>query len=344
MAQTVFVLGGTGQIGRATARRFVELGWHVVVGARDEARFPDELRRAGVGFARIDRGDPGALAATLGDGVDVLVDVVSMTAADARQLIDVRDRIGSCIAISSASVYADDAGRTLDEATSSDDFPALRVPVHERSPTVEPGDATYSTRKIAMERALLDSALRATVIRPCAVHGPGGRLSREWHFVKRALDGRRVVCLAHRGESRFHTTSVANLAEVIRLAAQRPADRVVNCGDPEPPTVREIGRAVAAALGHEWTEVLLPGEAPSEALSNPWAVPRPFTVDMTEAEIDLGYRSLVRYERAVEETIRWLVDATRDRDWRDVLPGSARHMSESFDYGAEDAYLRSLAP
>ena len=116
---------------------------------------------------------------------------------------------------------------------------------------------------------------------------------------------------------------------------------MVNCGDPDPPTVARIARTVAAALGHEWLEVLLPGEAPSEALSNPWAVPRPIVVDMATAEIDLAYRPVTTYERAAERACRWLVEATAGKDWREVLPGSARYMAESFDYAAEDAFLRA---
>jgi nucleoside-diphosphate-sugar epimerase len=270
-----------------------------------------------------------------------VVDCIAMTAADARQLLALGDRVGSVVAISSASVYRDAHGRTLDEATGEEDFPHLRVPIPESNPTVPPGDETYSTRKVAMEQTLLAGDVRATIVRPCAIHGPGTRFSREWHFVKRVLDGRRVVVLAHRGESRFHTTAAENLAELIALAARRPARRVVNCGDPNPPTVARIARTVAAALGHEWLEVLLPGEAPSEALSNPWAVPRPIVVDMATAEIDLAYRPVTTYERAAEHACRWLVEATTGKDWREVLPGSARTMSEGFDYAAEDAFLRS---
>jgi nucleoside-diphosphate-sugar epimerase len=216
------------------------------------------------------------------------------------------------------------------------------VPITERQRTVAPGDATYSTQKAAMERVLLESELRATVVRPCAIHGAGTRFSREWHFVKRVLDGRRVVVLVHRGESRFHTTAAENLAELIALAGRRPGRRVVNCGDPDPPTVARIGRTVTESLGHEWVELLLPGAAPSEALSNPWAVPRPMIVDMAAAEIELAYKPVTTYERAAARACRWLVEATAGRDWRDVLPGSARHMAEGFDYAAEDAYVNAL--
>jgi nucleoside-diphosphate-sugar epimerase len=268
--------------------------------------------------------------------------VVEERAADAQQIVALGSRLGSVVAVSSASVYADSAGRTLDEATGVEDFPQLPVPVGERQATAPPGDATYSTRKVAMEQTLLQSSLRATVVRPCAIHGPGSSLAREWFFVKRVLDGRRAVALAHRGSGRFHTTSVANLAELIRLAAHRPGSRVLNAGDPDPPTVLEIGRAIASALDHEWTEVLLPGPEESNVGDHPWNAPYPFVVDMVESVIELGYRPVTTYERAVEKTCRWLVDATRDRDWREALLSSVRHLEPMFDYAAEDAFLTRL--
>lgn len=341
--KSVFILGGTGQIGRATARRLAADGFSVTVAGRDESRLPEELAGHGVRFARVDRTAPGELESALGDGVDVLVDVIPYTADDARQLAALAGRIGSLIAISSASVYTDAEGRTLDEATGEDDFPQLPVPIPERQRTVQPGDGTYSTRKAAVERTLLEAdGVRATIVRPCAIHGPGTRWSREWYFVKRALDQRRVVVLARRGASRFHTTSVENLAELVRLAALRPGNRVFNCGDPEPPTALEIGRAVAGALDHSFHEVLLPGPEQGSVGEHPWNVPRPLVVDMTAAEIELGYRPVTIYPHAVADTARWLVEATRDRDWQEVLPVTAQHMANQFDYAAEDELIHGL--
>ena len=118
-----------------------------------------------------------------------------------------------------ARVYADDDGRTLDEANDEGDFPRMPVPIPEIQRTAEPGDGTYSTRKVELEQSLLEGPLPATLVRACAIHGPGAQLPRELFFVKRGVDGRRRVALAFNGESRFHTTSVANLAELIRLAA-----------------------------------------------------------------------------------------------------------------------------
>ncbi|MDQ2983746.1 MAG: NAD-dependent epimerase/dehydratase family protein [Actinomycetota bacterium] len=336
MARRAFLLGGSGQTGRALAPRLLEQGWEVVVGSRGERPVPE-----GVEHVALDRADTEALRAALGTGVDALVDFVAFEPAHAEQLLSLGDLARSLIVLSSGSVYTDAEGRTFDEAKTPDQFPHYPVPINERrQPTVAPGDATYSTRKAAIEQSLLgQDDVPATLIRAGAIYGPGGH-SREWYFVKRILDRRPYVILGGRGQSRFHTVSTENLAELIWLAAERSGRRVLNAGDPDPPTLLEISRAVAAALEHEWTEVLLP--TLEEPCDTPWSGPRPFVMDMSEAELELGYRPVTTYERAVVQTCEWLVEATRERAWEDVLPTLVEHMTESFDYEREDELVRCL--
>ena len=249
MAKTAFLLGGTGQVGQAAAQRLLAAGWEVVLASRGERPVPEGLDARHV---VVDRNDSDALSRALGDGVDVLVDIVPFDPDHARRSLALGERIGSIIAISTGSVSTDDQGRTMDEALSDEDFPAFRGAIRETQATVPPGDATYSTKKSAIEQVLLgQDDVRATVIRPWAIYGPGTRFSREWHFVKRALDGRRAVVLADRGQARFHTTSTENLAELIRLAAERPRHGAYNSGNPDPPRVLDIARAIADALGHD---------------------------------------------------------------------------------------------
>ena len=183
------LVGGTGQIGRAAARRLGEHGWDVEVASRTSG---------------VDRNAPGELEAAIGDGVDLLVDIVAFTRAHGEQLNALAGRIGSAVVISSASVYVDDAGRTLDEATSAETFSRLPVPIAETQATVAPSEETYSTQKAALEQVLLDGPLPVTILRPCAVHGPGSELPRELFFVRRVLDGRRTVVLVSKGESRTY--------------------------------------------------------------------------------------------------------------------------------------------
>ena len=75
------------------------------------------------------------------------------------------------------------------------------MPIPETQRTVAPGDATYGTRKVALEQELLAAGdrLPTTLLRAGAIHGPHCRTPRELYFVKRALDGRPVRVLAHGG-------------------------------------------------------------------------------------------------------------------------------------------------
>jgi nucleoside-diphosphate-sugar epimerase len=222
MSRRAFILGGTGQIGRAVAGDLIEQGWRVTVAHRGTHPLPNDLSERGVEVVLIDREEPGGLARALRSGADALIDMIAFGLDHARQLIEVQDGVGTLVVILSSSVYCDALGKTLDEARQNG-FPDLPVPIPETQRTVDPGPATYSTRKIAVERTLLDHAKTpVTVLRPGAIHGPGPRLPREWWFVKRILEGRKVIPLAYRGTSRFHTTSVANIAALTRVDLAGP--------------------------------------------------------------------------------------------------------------------------
>ena len=258
----------------------------------------------------------------------------------AEQLLELET--GALVAISSASVYADEQGRTLDEAQGVDDFPEFPVPIPETQPTVAPGDDTYSTKKAKVERILVENGrVPAAIVRPCAIYGPGDRMGREWHFVKRALDRRPYVVLTNRGAGHFHTTASENIGELVRLIAARPRTDVFNCGDPDPPTVLEIARASGEATGHRFEEVLLAEPAGrGEVGQTPWSAAKPLLVDMAKAERELGYGAAITWAQALPLQVRWLIEATRDRDWREVLTRGAEYLK--FDYESEDEFVADL--
>jgi nucleoside-diphosphate-sugar epimerase len=248
--------------------------------------------------------------------------------------------VGAIVAMSSASVYTDEQGRTLDEAESADDFPEFPVPIPETQRTAPPGDATYSTKKAALEQVLLENdRLPATIIRPCAIYGRGDRMAREWHFVKRALDRRPYLVLANRGVGHFHTTASENIGKLVRLVAASPRTDAYNCGDPDPPELLEIARTIGGVMGHAPTEILL--AELSDVGATPWSVPKPLLVDMTKAERELSYTPATTWAEALPKQVDWLIEATRDRDWREVLTRGVQYLK--FDYEAEDEVVRSLA-
>ncbi|MCT9005849.1 NAD-dependent epimerase/dehydratase family protein [Streptomyces rhizosphaerihabitans] len=336
------VIGATGQIGRAAVKALARDGWDVTAvsrgGGRDDG-WPAEVRTAA-----LDRDDDTALATVVGDGCDALVDIVAYGAGHARQLTALAGRVGSAVVISSVSVYEDDKGRGFDTQSEPDGFPAYPVPIPESQRTVPPGESTYSTRKVALERELLAAGdrLPTTLLRAGAVHGPHGRTPRELYVVKRNLDGRRRRILAFGGASRFHPVSVHTLAELIRLASARPGSRVLNACDPEAPTVAEIARAIDAVMGARTEDVLVDGPPPSPTVGDtPWSVPQPVICDMSAAERELGHRPVIRYADTLPETIASIERQLAGRDWRGAYPAMSKNYGDLFDYAAEDAWLAS---
>ncbi|MFB7289146.1 NAD-dependent epimerase/dehydratase family protein [Actinacidiphila glaucinigra] len=348
MTGTAFVIGATGQIGRAAVRALAGDGWEVRAASRGgggEVEWPDGVRPV-----TVDREDTAALAAALGEGCDVLLDCVAYGPEHARQLTELADRIGSAVVVSSCSVYEDGRGRSLDTDGEPGGAPAFPVPVAETQPVLAPGEGGYSARKVALERDLLapEGRLPVTLLRAGAVHGPHSLRPRELYFVKRAVDRRPFRVLAYGGESRFHPVHAANLAELVRLAARRPGSRVLNAGDPYAPTVAEIADAIAAVLGHEARTYAVDGPPPAKNVGDtPWTTAHPFVLDMSAAERELGYRAVTGYAESLPENVAWLVERLGGRDWRAAFPVLAStydRFGDLFDYEAEDRWLAAGKP
>jgi nucleoside-diphosphate-sugar epimerase len=335
------ILGGTGAIGRATARRLLAEGWRVELTGRDPARMPAELASAGARFVPAERGDVDRLTALVGDGVDLLVDCLCYTAADAAQLLDLGIHAGSTAMISSKAVYVDADGNH----SNSKAPPVFDRAIDEEQPTLAPGGGDHTTRegyganKVAAERLLLDSGLPVTVLRPSKIHGAGARRPREWVFVKRVLDRRPAVFLAGRGSGVDHPSAAANVASLIEVVARRPAARILNLADPDAPSGLEISHTIASHLGRVWEEILLDDDADPSLGRHPWDARPPIVLD-TAAAIELGYRPVGSYAATVIDEVDWLVAAARGRAGADRLPEDDDPFFAPFlDYAAEDRFL-----
>lgn len=322
------IIIGAGQIGIACAEQLIASGWSVEILARSRSiALP-----AGAAERTVERSDTAALSRAIGAGGDLLIDTVAFDQTDADQLVQLADRFGAMAAISSASVYSDAKGRTLDEAAQNG-FPTGMAGLAVGHRTVAAGDQNYSARKVALEQRLLSGAPdQAIIIRPCAIHGPHSRHPREWWFVKRMLDGRQRIPLAYGGESRFQTTSTGAISRLIRDTFESGARGVFNCADRDSPTVLEIGTIIAAHLGVAPKFVTI--DAPAGAVSRtPWSVPHPFTVT------NAGDAAFARaYADEVCVALDWLI-STRPADWRATFPTLAGYPWALFDYAAEDAVL-----
>ncbi|MGV1945630.1 MULTISPECIES: NAD-dependent epimerase/dehydratase family protein [unclassified Agrobacterium] len=338
MARKAFIIGGTGQIGRAVGLKLLKEGWGVTFASRS-GNIPDEALGFSAEAILLDRDQPGALAGAIGEGADAVIDTVAYDETHADQLLAIAGSVGQFLVISSSSVYRDELGRTLDEARENG-FPDLPEGMTERQPTVEPGPQNYSTKKIALERRVLQAKCPVTILRPAAIHGTHSTHPREWWFVKRMMDGRKVIPLCFNGQSRFHTTAAQNIAEVTSHALAHGRNLILNVADPVAPTVLEIGTHIAEAMGWNGTFVPLDVGDPrvgSPAGWTPWSVPAPFTLS-TDAARQIGYVPVTDYAGSVANTCEWLRREAGE-DWRERFPVLARYSVPLFDYDTEDAFF-----
>ena len=322
MSRRAFILGGSGQIGRAAALNLLDAGWDVTVGQR-HGGLPADLQGR-VTVTVLDREDDRALRDALANPFDAVIDTVAYNAAHARQWLALQDRLGALAVISTGSVYVDDEGRTLGDGAR---YP---IPLTENQRRALPGEADYSTNKVAMEDVLLAGAhIPLKILRPCAVHGPGSRAPREWWFLAQILRGAGAIPLAYDGMSRFHTTATANLAELTRVALEQPGVHVLNAADPQALTVAEIGQAILTAMGSTATLAPFPGPPKGWKGRTPWSVEAPLVADMSAAAA-LGYRPVTDYAAAAPALCAALVAEADGKDWLSAFPGLAAYPPQMF--------------
>ncbi len=336
MARHAFIVGANGQIGRAVGERLLRAGWTVTCTQRGDPL--PELVELGAKSIRLDRNEPGALRTALSDGADAVVDTIAYDENHAAQLLEIQDVVGHFSVISSGSVYCDEQGRTLDEAKGIEDLPRFPIPIPETQPTTAPGPATYSTRKAALENELFaNSRVPFSLIRACAIYGPNSKYPREWWFVKRWLDGRTQIPLRNPSNI-FHTSATPNIAALIEAAITVRFRGPLNAGDPQPPSVGEIGTTIARSLSWDCEFIIVPDGVQGVG-ETPWSAATPIVVDMHRAA-QIGYKPVTDYASYAPEVCQWLIDAARDRDWREIFPVLKR-FPELFDYAAEDNFLKT---
>lgn len=323
---------GAGQIGFAAANAC----WDADIACRVLARSePEWLNQKGsvraFNFARHDIADIADVSA------DLVIDTIAFDEDDILRYDPAK--VGRLVVISSASVYSDAQGRTLDEAAQNG-FPEFDAPIDEDQQKVAAGPETSSTRKIRMEEKAVEMfGDRATILRPCAIYGPWSRHPREWWFVKRMLDGRSTIPLLHPRRSRFQTTNVYEIADAALACAERNLGGIYNIADEFGPDVRQVGEAIAEQL-HFAPEFVALDSTEGTAGRTPWSIPRPFLVSGQKLARDTGLPPS-SYNPLVFETASWLAEL-KPADWRAAFHQLAAYPWDLFDYAAEDAVLEGL--
>jgi nucleoside-diphosphate-sugar epimerase len=327
MARSVAIVGA-GQIAYEMVAAFSD-DWHITLHARSAPQWLGAMPCPFVPFVRGEDEPPSA---------DCVIDTIAFDEGDVLGYDP--DRVGRLIAISSASVYRDADGRTLDEAATCG-FPEFADPITEEQATAARGPDTYSTRKIRMETAARDRlGERATILRPCAIYGLWSRHPREYWFVKRLLDGRKRIPVMHPEISRFQTSNARDIAEFALEMAVGEIGGTFNIADENSPSVADIARYICEFTGRHAELVEVPANKNSTIGRTPWSVPRPFLVDGSKARTTCS-RAGSTYWPNARNAVEWLVE-NNPEDWRAAFPQLTVYPWDLFDYAAEDAAMDAV--
>jgi dihydroflavonol-4-reductase len=190
-----------------------------------------------------------------------------------------------------------------------------------------PGDI-YQETKAEAELWVRDYAkttgLPLTVIRPAAIFGPGDK--RLFKIFK--MSTWPVFPILGHGKCLYHLIHVEDLTNAMILAATHPAalNEVLICGNPEPLTLENMGRIIAAELGKNIRVIRIPvgpfflmGDI-CEAVCKPFGIEPPiyrrrvafFTKDRafntSKFRERLGYSYTFSNEEGLKQTTRWYIE------------------------------------
>jgi 2'-hydroxyisoflavone reductase len=252
----LLILGGTRFAGRHIAATALARDWQVTLfnrGREDPAAFPEAEHRVG------DR--DGGLDGLAGGEWDAVVDtsgyVPRLVRASAELL---RDRVGTYIFVSSASVYADKSrsGITEDAALARLDDPAS-----------EDVEAHYDGLKALCEQAVREvMGDRAAIVRPGLIVGPHDPTNRFTYWVTRMATGGDVLAPEPRDQP-VQVIDARDLAAwVIELAGRGAAGTWNAVGDVS--AMDDVLATIAGVTGGAANLQWMPEERLLAAGVEPW--------------------------------------------------------------------------
>jgi nucleoside-diphosphate-sugar epimerase len=185
-----------------------------------------------------------------------------------------------------------------------------------------------------------DRHFNATHFRYPLVYGPGNICPAEWGLIRRAREGRRPLILPGGGLTLVARGFSENMAHAILLAVEQPdasAGQIYNICDARPQYNAEWVQTVSRFCGHEFETVPIPFDLlpPGFRATPPQLLYRHHWVPSTQKVMDqLGYRDLVDFEEAIEQTVRWYHDHPLEAGAEEE-----RNLGDPFDYAYEDAVI-----
>ncbi|QIG45380.1 NAD-dependent epimerase/dehydratase family protein [Nocardioides anomalus] len=291
----LLVLGGTVFLSRAVTAAALARGHDVTCAARGTSgSVPDGARLVPV--------DRAAGLPDLGGGFDAVVDVARLPSW-------VRAAVSAYPAahwvfVSTVNVYADDAT----PGGTPDTLPL--VDAQEEDADLAEHPEAYGPMKVACERAVLEGAASAMVVRPGLIVGPEDPTGRFTYWPRRLAAGGEVLAPGD-PEDVMQVVDVRDLAEwIVTACEQRTTGTHDGVGEPQP--MRELLARCAQGVDAEVSLTWVPQEFLQEQGVEPWAGPDSVPLWLPRPEYDGLPAHDVRPPLAAGLTLRPLTDTTRD--------------------------------
>jgi len=314
---TVAIIGGTGFIGTAVARRLLARGNKPVVVAR--GRHAVEVP-PGATFEAADRRDGGKLVELFHKhDVDTVIDIFALGLKNTAPVLEAMGAIGGrYLLLSSIDVYSNYGGLLKREtppiqrepAREDDPLRGFRFPYrqNDRRPQGVEDDLFDDYDKIILEEAAnADGRFETTVIRAPMIFGPGDKQHRfEWAID--AVRNNRVIEIDERAARWPNSYGyIDDVAEAMVLAATSPkaAGRTYNVGQDFVRNPIEWLLTFGVILGKRIEVVEVPPEkrglqADRADASN---LDYPLTLDTTRIRQELGFAEINPEREALLATI-----------------------------------------
>jgi len=291
----LLVLGGTVFLSKAVAAEAVARGHEVSCAARGSSgSVPDGAR-----LVQVDRG---AGPLSVEGEFDAVVDV-------ARHPSWVRSALDALpdahwVFVSTVNVYADDATPGGTPAT----LPLVEA-IEDDVDLKEQPEA-YGPMKVACERAVVDRASSAMVMRPGLIVGPGDPTGRFSYWPRRLAAGGDVLAPGDPDDV-MQVADVRDLAAWAVTACEQPTTGVYD-GVGEPLPIRDLLARCAQGVDSEVTFTWVDQEFLSDQGVEPWMGPDSIPLWLPRPEYEGLPAHDVRPSLDAGLTLRSLADTTRD--------------------------------
>ena len=324
----VLVTGATGFTGAVLTRKLALAGLRVQAIARSSSS-TDALRDLDIRWFRGEVFDPETVRQACEDAEYVFHLAAAYREAKSSDEMYRKVHLESTQLLAHAAIAGKDFKRFVHVSTVGVHGHVERPPADE-SCAFDPGDVYQKTKADAelwLRHFAAEHKLPFTVIRPCAIYGPGDR--RLLKLFRMAARGWMPVL--GRGKCLYHLIHVEDLTNIILLSATHPAvlNEVIIAGDRDPVSLMQMSEIIANHFGRRLRVVRLPAwpffvlAAMCEAACRPLGVEPPLyrrrvafytkdrAFDTRKMREKLGYQYVYTNESGLRQTAQWY----RDQGW-----------------------------